>query len=164
MQSSRQFSFSNLKTQPKILIGVCAPLILLVMLAGIVVYNLGSIMTANKSVDYTHEILADAAAIVSSAVDMETGMRGYLLAGKEGFLAPYNNGEKTTYAGIAALQAVVSDNPPQVARLVDAEKIMRAWQADVTEPTIELRRQIGDAKTMNDMAALVGEARGKVFF
>ena len=34
----------------------------------------------------------------------------------------------------------------------------------VTEPTIALRREIGDAETMNDMADLVGEAQGKVFF
>jgi len=34
----------------------------------------------------------------------------------------------------------------------------------VTEPAIELRKLIGDAKTMNDMADLIGEARGKVYF
>ena len=33
----------------------------------------------------------------------------------------------------------------------------------VTEPTIGLRREIGDAETMKGMAKLVGEARGKVF-
>ena len=42
--------------------------------------------------------------------------------------------------------------------------MLRAWQQDVTEPTIALRREIGDAETMNDMADLIGEARGKVFF
>ncbi len=38
------------------------------------------------------------------------------------------------------------------------------WQEKVTEPAIALRAEIGDAKTMNDMAALVGEARGKQYF
>ncbi len=38
------------------------------------------------------------------------------------------------------------------------------WQENVTEPTIALRRKIGDAKTMDDMADLIGEARGKQFF
>ncbi|MBT6363973.1 MAG: HAMP domain-containing protein, partial [Rhodospirillaceae bacterium] len=102
--------------------------------------------------------------IIGSAVDMETGMRGYLLAGKEGFLDPYTGGEKATYSKIADLQKTVSDNPKQVARLSEVEKTLRAWQKDVTNPTIDLRRKIGDAKTMNDMASLVGEAKGKVFF
>jgi methyl-accepting chemotaxis protein len=156
--------FANLKTKPKILIGICSPLVLLMMLGGISVYSISSIVSTNERVNHTHEVLGDAAAIVSSAVDMETGMRGFLLAGEEGFLDPYHAGETATYSGIAALQETVNDNPAQVERLGEAEKVLREWQANVTESTIDLRREIGDAKTMNDMADLVGEARGKVFF
>ena len=156
--------FAGLKTKPKILIGVCAPMILLLILGGVSVFGINNIVQTNKWVDHTQVVLGDAAAIISSAVDMETGMRGYLLAGQEGFLDPYNNGQISTYEGITALQEVVNDNPTQVERLAEAEKILREWQAKVTEPTIGLRREIGDADTMNDMARLVGEARGKVFF
>ena len=39
-------------------------------------------------VEHTHEVLANAAHLLALGVDMETGMRGFLLAGKEGFLAP----------------------------------------------------------------------------
>ena len=156
--------FSNLKTKPKILIGICSPLVLLAGLGGVAVYGIDSIVTTNKWVGHTHEVLGDAAAIVGSAVDMETGMRGYLLAGKNEFLDPYKGGEASTYQGITELQQTVNDNPKQVARLGEVEKVLREWQSEVTEPTIQLRREIGDAQTMNDMAALVGEARGKVYF
>ena len=156
--------FADLKTKPKILIGVLSPMVLLLMLGGISVFNINSITNTNERVEHTHNVLSSAAGIVGSAVDMETGMRGYLLAGKEGFLDPYNGGESATYEGIASLQETVSDNPAQVERLAEVERVLREWQEKVTEPTIALRRQIGDAKTMNDMAALVGEARGKVFF
>jgi len=156
--------FADLKTKPKILAGVLSPMVLLLLLGGIAVFNINSITATNERVDHTHNVLSDAAGIIGSAVDMETGMRGYLLAGKEGFLAPYKGGEKSTYEGIASLKETVSDNPKQVKRLEDVEQVLRDWQAKVTEPTIALRHKIGDAKTMNDMAALVGEARGKVFF
>ncbi len=62
------------------------------------------------------------------------------------------------------LKKTVSDNPAQVKLLNEVEQTIAAWVKNVTEPTIALRRKIGDAKTMNDMAKLVGEARGKVFF
>ena len=156
--------FANLKTKQKILLGICSPLVLLVMLGGVAVYGINSITVTNERVSHTHEVLGNAAAIVGSAVDMETGMRGFLLAGKGDFLNPYKGGETATYQGIADLQKTVSDNPKQVARLGEVEKILREWQTEVTEPTIQLRRDIGDAQTMNDMAALVGEARGKVYF
>ncbi len=152
----------GLKT--KILSGAAFPLLLLAFLGGLSIYSINSIQESNRWVEHTHEVLAEAAAIVSSAVDMETGMRGYLLAGKEGFLKPYTGGEKATYGQIATLKQTVSDNPKQVKRLDEVEKTLKEWQENVTEPTIGLRRDIGDAETMNDMADLVGEARGKVYF
>ena len=156
--------FFTLKTKPKILISTGIPLVLLAILGSVSVYNVDKLTTTSKWVDHTRVVLAEAASIVGSAVDMETGMRGYLLAGQDGFLTPYRDGEVATYDRIANLQETVNDNPRQVKRLADAENVLREWQSQVTEPTIGLRRDIGSADTMNDMAALVGEAGGKVFF
>ncbi|MGO1117243.1 CHASE3 domain-containing protein [Rhodovibrionaceae bacterium A322] len=157
-------SFNDLKTRPKLLIGICSPLILMVALGFIAIFNIDKIITTAGWVDHTRKVLAQSSGIVGSAVDMETGMRGYLLAGQDEFLEPYDKGQTDTYEKIARLQETVSDNPGQVERLAEVEKVLREWQAEVTEPTIALRREIGDAKTMDDMADLVGEARGKVFF
>lgn len=156
--------FSNLKTKPKVLIGVCAPLVLLTAVGAIALNDISKISHTNKWVDHTRVVLAEASAIVASAVDMETGMRGYLLAGREEFLEPYINGEAQTYAGITALKQTVSDNPGQVARLGEVESVLKEWQSNVTSMQIQLRRNIGDAETMNDLAKLVGEAKGKTYF
>ncbi|WP_169544113.1 CHASE3 domain-containing protein [Sneathiella aquimaris] len=156
--------FSNLKTKSKILLGICLPLVLLMVVGVVAVVDIDSMVSTNKRLDESRTTEAKASAIVSSAVNMETGMRGYLLAGQEDFLTPYKNGETETYALIEELKAFQTSNPDQLARLEKAEEILRNWQKDVTEPTIELRRQIGDAPTMNDMAKLVGQAKGKVYF
>ena len=157
-------NFNNIGLRSKVLLGTCSPLLFLLIIVAVAIFNIRSIVKTTGMVDHTHEVLADATAILGSAVDMETGMRGYLLAGKEDFLNPYKNGEKATYSQIDELKQVVSDNPKQVKRLDDMEAILQQWQENVTEPTIALRGKIGDAKTMNDMASLVGEARGKVYF
>ncbi len=112
---------AGLKTKPKILLGICSPMVLLLILGGVSVFSISTIVETNKQVDHTYVVLGDAAAIVSSAVDMETGMRGYLLAGQDGFLDPYRGGEEATYSGITALQEIVNDNPAQVERLAEAE-------------------------------------------
>ena len=62
------------------------------------------------------------------------------------------------------MKETVNDNPAQVKLLGEIETIIAQWKENVTEPTIALRREIGDAQTMNDMATLVGEAKGKVYF
>ena len=157
-------ALNNLGLRSKILLAFAAPLALMVLLGSLAFVNVDKIERTSGWVDHTRVVLADASAIVASAVDMETGMRGYLLAGRDAFLEPYRNGEQTVYAAIAALQEAVGDNPKQVARLKEVERTLREWQSDVAEPQIALRRRIGDAKTMNDMAAVVGEARGKAHF
>ena len=92
------FNFSDMKTKAKILIGIGSPLVLLVILATISVFSINTINRAGKLVEHTHEVLAEAEEVIAHAVDMETGMRGYLLAGQEDFLAPYIDGEEKTYA------------------------------------------------------------------
>ncbi|MCP4935422.1 MAG: HAMP domain-containing protein [bacterium] len=155
---------TDLKTRTKILAGTVAPLMLILVIAGIGVNGLSTTQKIAGWVDHTNNVLGSAESIVAAAVDMETGMRGYLLAGKEGFLDPYKSGQKAAYTRIADLQKVVSDNPGQVKRLGEAGTVLHAWQKDVTEPQIALRRKIGNANTMNDMALLVGKAEGKKYF
>ncbi len=149
---------------PKMIIGNCAPLLFVVALGGVCLWSVSSLIQSAGWVDHTHKVIADAKAIEASAVDMETGMRGYLLAGQDGFLDPYNSGGERFTENVASLKETVNDNPAQVALLEEIEANIGDWKTNVTEPTIALRREIGDAQTMNDMAALVGEAKGKVYF
>jgi methyl-accepting chemotaxis protein len=109
--------FSNLKTKPKILIGVCTPLVFLVILGLSSFFGVHKINDTAGWVYHTYKVLGKADNIVAAAVDMETGMRGYLLAGQEQFLDPYKGGEKAVYERIADLKQTVSDNPGQMARL-----------------------------------------------
>ncbi len=42
-----KFNFASLKTKPKILVGVCSPLVLLVAVAAIAIFNINTIVTTN---------------------------------------------------------------------------------------------------------------------
>ena len=157
----------NLRSIPlkkKLLYSVALPLAFLVTIAVLSIWIIGRMKSANHWVDHTHKVMGEANLILGSAIDMETGMRGYLLAGKEEFLEPYNGGAETFEVKLKALKQTLSDNPEQITLLNEINANVSAWRSDVVEPTIELRRKIGDADTMDDMADLVGEARGKTYF
>ncbi|MDP6546391.1 MAG: CHASE3 domain-containing protein [Phycisphaerae bacterium] len=156
--------FKKLSLRAKIIMGSTIALVLFAILGVVNLTSLISLQDSSKWVDHTHSVISDAGAIEAAAVDMETGMRGYLLAGKDEFLNPYKSGQKAFLERVAALKEVVNDNPAQVQLLGEIEATIGEWTSKVTEPTIALRTEIGDAKTMNDMAQLVGKAEGKVFF
>ncbi len=151
----------ELKTKARIFLGVGAPLALLVILGTVSYLSLNSVQSTGRSVEQAQRILGSANGVAASAVDMQTGMRGYLLAGREEFLGPYKSGEVATFDRLANLKKLVADEPAQVARLDQAEQILRNWQTQVADPMIALRRQIGDAETMNDIAGLVAQGRGE---
>ncbi|MDB2448681.1 methyl-accepting chemotaxis protein [bacterium] len=113
---------------------------------------------------HTYQVLSTADAIVAAAVDMETGVRGFLLAGEEQFLDPYKGGQARLYTLLDELQNTVSDNPPQVQRLQTVENTLREWQANVTEPVIEMRRNVRTPLQMMGIVNRVAEARGKTYF
>ncbi len=154
----------DLKLRTKMFSGNAIVLFLVIILGGITYNTTGHLLESGEKVDHTHVVIEHATTILGSAVDMETGMRGYLLAGQDAFLAPYTNGYKAFKEEINGLKNTVSDNPAQVTLLTEIEQNISEWVKNVTEPTIELRRHIGNAKNMDNMADLVGEARGKVYF
>jgi methyl-accepting chemotaxis protein len=154
--------FSSLKA--KISFGIAVPLIAMLALGVLSYSRVGGILETSEWVKHTHRVIGEATQIVTYAVDMETGMRGYLLAGKDAFLEPYHFGRQAAYTSIGQLQQTVSDNPPQVQRLEKAKNILRDWQNQVAEKNIALRKEVGVTKTMDDVATRIGKAEGKVFF
>ncbi|USD68212.1 CHASE3 domain-containing protein [Vibrio sp. SCSIO 43136] len=156
--------FKNTSLKWKLGIGTGVPLVLLVFLSIISIRSSDMQVGSSAMVDHTHKVIEHALQIEAAAVNMETGMRGFLLAGKEDFLAPYTQGKQDFSKRVNELKLTVNDNPAQVRRLTELESTINDWVTQVTEPTIELRRIIGDAKTMDDVADIIGEAKGKVFF
>ncbi len=156
--------FKNLSLKLKITLGTGVPLILLVFLSLITLQSSNRQDASSKMVDHTHKVIEQAMKIEGAAVDMETGMRGFLLAGKDEFLSPYNNGRQRFSKLVTELKQTVDDNPAQVERLSKIQSNINDWVANVTTPAIQLRREIGNGNTMDDIATLVGEARGKVYF
>ena len=156
--------FKDLGLKTKIMLSVCGPLVLAAILGIVSMININSIIDTDRWVEHTYKVINDAEKITGSAVDMETGMRGYLLAGSIDFLEPYQKGEKNTFDMITKLKETVNDNKKQVVRLESAASILRDWQNKVALPNIQHRQEMGLNVSANDMAQLIKKSKGKIFF
>ncbi len=156
--------FGNLKFRTQLFTGNGLILVLMIVISAVVYQSVNSLITSSNWVNHTNKVVQEAMKIEAAAVDMETGMRGYLLAGQEEFLDPYKGGKKQFADLIATLSKTVNDNPAQVQLLSETRDTIKEWEEKVTDGNIGLRKEIGDAKTMNDMADIIKEARGKVYF
>ena len=142
--------FKNLKIGTKILLGYSIALVLMLVIAFIVYVRATGLSESSKWVAHTNQVMRDAENIVLQLVNMETGLRGYLVAGEENFLAPYNSGNEEFNKIMTALQKTVSDNPPQVERLKTVEKHQQEWKKNWISPMIGMRKKVSSSELSMD--------------
>lgn len=138
----------NLRT--KLLAGFAIPVVAIIVIAAVVYGSVNSLLKANAWVDHTHKVIAEGKTIMSSMVDMETGMRGFLVAGKEEFLEPYVAGQQVFTKTLTELKQTVSDNPKQVKRLEQIAQMKQKWISEAAEPQISLRQEVAKSEASVD--------------
>ena len=125
------------------LVGGFAAALLLLGVVGLVSYrNTAAMRENNHWVAHTHEVLATVSAIESTLKDAETGQRGFLLTGKDSYLAPYTAAKDDISGEIDAFAKLTSDNAEQQER---ARKLRTLADAkfDELQETIDVRRDQG---------------------
>lgn len=113
-------------------------------------------------VQHTDDVILTASDALRAMVNMETGLRGYYLTGRDDFLAPYNEGRATFANDIATLKTMTADDPPQVQRWVELEGRAATWQRDYAEPGIALRRDVSAGRVpFDDLVRYASTGIGK---
>lgn len=64
-------------------------------------------------VDHTHRMVAKGYELSTLVADQEAGMRGFIIAGDESFLAPYLLSQSKFGAELRGAEALAADNPAQ---------------------------------------------------
>ncbi|RYZ99499.1 MAG: two-component system sensor histidine kinase/response regulator, partial [Moraxellaceae bacterium] len=118
---------------------IILPLVVGVASAALFVVLIFNLLSAMKWVEHTVEAISEANALTRLAVDMQTGLRGYLLIGEDVFLAPYHQAKPEFAKKIAGLKELVRDNPVQIERLSSIEETHLDWEL-YAQTVIEMRR------------------------
>ncbi len=133
---------------------VVVPPVLMLMLAGALLWQIMNLLDTAQWVDHTDQVIAQANNVRTLLSDMESGQRGYLLTGNPQFFESYTRAEPEIAPAFGRLGDLVSDNPPQVARLAEIRALSAQWKDFSRELTV-LRGSGGDYQS------LVNGGRGK---
>ncbi len=91
---------------------------------------------------HSHEVLRTLDETLARLVDAETGQRGYLLTGDEGYLEPYREAIKNLDQVTGQLKVLTSGQPDQRKRIQALESLIEKKLAEL-QMTIDLRRKEG---------------------
>ncbi len=115
---------------------------------------------ADRWNQHTHKVLATGEGMLLSMVNMETGARGYLLAGDEKFLGPWNAGKAEFEKNWSEAKSLTSDNPAQQKRLDDIKASAQGFIA-VANELIEERRSLAAHPAASTDGLLANFKQGK---
>jgi methyl-accepting chemotaxis protein len=119
---------------------------------------------ASKPSDKPYVTLQLAKDTLTAALDMETGLRGYLLSGKDEYLHPYKSGSELAQALLSQQKALVAKDPGEEKLIKDLELSLTTWIKEVAEPEIALRKQISASTQLGDLIKEVAGASTKQSF
>jgi signal transduction histidine kinase len=139
------------------------PLILLLaflMLAAIGFFSYRSTQSLKDAVAWqahTQDVLIKLDETLISALDVETGGRGFALTGDENFLEPYQKSRQTAITNLDSLKQLIADNPKQVENF-SALAINVNDRITASEDFIEIRRTDG----LLGAANAISKGKGKM--
>ncbi len=125
---------------------VSLPLAVGVLSAAFFVILISYLLSAIQWVEHTDRVINNLNRSLKLSVDMETGMRGFLLTGDERFLDPYEVAKPAIMSELQGLEELVVDNPEQVDRFKRLAALQSSWN-DFAQEMINLRRTGGDYQT-----------------
>jgi signal transduction histidine kinase/CHASE3 domain sensor protein len=121
---------------------IVLPIVLLLLLSGISIWQITQLLAALRWINHTSEVIAQANQVQKLFLDLETGVRGYLLSQDPEFLVPYRLSRTQIDIALSDLQQLVDDNPAQVQRVADLQSRLMKWDS-YTQPSIEQVQQEG---------------------
>ena len=119
------------------------PLLLMLILAASLIAQIAQLTSVMQWVSHTDEVIAQANHTEKLIVDLETGVRGYLITGNSEFLDPYQQANSVLDSTFNQFADLISDNPSQQKRLREVRSHYEQWNR-YAQQMIALRQQGGD--------------------
>ncbi|MEH6663212.1 MAG: methyl-accepting chemotaxis protein [Brevundimonas sp.] len=164
--------FANLSVARKLMLAFGIMVIISMASSALSIARMHHAAEATRWNNHTHEVLAAAAAVGAAMVDQETGVRGFLIAGDERFLEPYEAGAEAYDSAFDRLRTLTSDNAEQQARIAALDVAATAWRDEIADveiqkmadpATVEEARQMETSQAgkryMDEIRARLGEIR-----
>jgi len=145
---SAQSAFVQRTLRRAILLPAVAAVVVSAVFLGII----QRLLWETERLNHGEEVISTAEQIRQLVVDMETGVRGYLLANDRRFLEPYDGASKAFPELQHHLESLVSDNPEQRRRLAVINSDVAEWQrhAEQIMRSHPAERELVVAKVMMD--------------
>jgi methyl-accepting chemotaxis protein len=150
--------FGRITITQKLAAGFGVIIFIIAVLVAVTWRSFDATAESEKWAAHTYKVMHLAQENTLSLVNIETGTRGFLLAGRDNFLEPVTSGRQSFDRTWTELRQLTSDNAKQQQRLDELKGVYTDWVSADVDAMIALRRAPQQEAAL---AARVGETGGK---
>ena len=125
---------------------IFVPLFLMIVITAVLVWQITYLLRDSAKVERADRVIARANYLQKLTIDLETGLRGFLVTGDDQFLQPYNEALTIIETKAADLLSVI-DEPDETQEAQQITLARKQWLVYAQEQ-IRLRREHGDYNTV----------------
>ncbi|MCE4225810.1 methyl-accepting chemotaxis protein [Methylobacterium sp. C25] len=132
-----------------------------VLSSGAVLVTMTQLHEATEARARSTRVIRGLDAFRTAMLNQETGLRGYLITGRDSSLEPYRAGRAAFEETIGRLGSLIGDDAEPARMLADAVTAARSWQANIGEAAV---RKAADPSTRPEAVQIEADGSGKQFF
>lgn len=152
----------TLSTRGKLAAGFGAIMCVFVITSMLTFYQFKKNEEAAGWTVHTYEVIDLTEKLLIALINIETGQRGFLLAGQDNFLAPLKQGELDFDKALSEIKQKTSDNPKQQERLANLASSYSRWKQGVVDSEISQKRSLDTSfESLQAVVALARSEKGK---
>ncbi len=146
----------------KLLLAFAVQLTVFVALLAVSYATIERMVVARDWTLHTHDVLKKASAVETDLISIETGERGYAIAGRETYLDPLTLGIHSLQSDYNTLKVLTTDNPKQQAALSAFHDGYQRWLETEVYPLVALRREVNSgSRPLQAVIDFVDSGNGK---
>ncbi|HEY2883303.1 MAG TPA: CHASE3 domain-containing protein [Pirellulales bacterium] len=124
---------------------VVFPLALAFFVGGVFTWQVTNLLSVNAAVERSDQVIDDANRLQMLAVDMETGLRGYVITQKEAFLQPFNRAVQPFSDCLKDLRGLVANRTDRRATVDQIAEQVAKWREYAEAVKAQIERGENDA-------------------
>ncbi len=138
----------------RLVLGLIAAVTVLVAVAfAVLIASVATLRSENRRVQRSEDVLATSLSVERSVVDLETGVRGYLITGQDSFLTPYSLAERQLPRQSSELRLLTQGSASEQAQLEGLEAAIDRYETSYLGPLVGSATHLSRAQAVQQTLA-----------
>lgn len=134
--------FKNLNISTRLTMAFGVIVVLMTVVCGLLYMSFDRVTAVSKLNVHSYKVVDNLRTVTENLINMETGIRGFALTGKQDILQPFSEGDEAFRHGVSELLTLTSDNQSQQNKFLKISQLEDEWKNSFALPLIQNRNEV----------------------